>query len=169
MAALGGIALCLVILAVCISVSGRELADLAHDGRLGVVGRWLLEIGAGPILGDFELVEAGTAFAIFAFLPITQLTGAHARVDIFTARFSARAQSRIDAFWSIVMAAVIILISWRLFAALADKYRYGDTTYLLQFPIWWAYGACFLASIVASTVSVYCAVIATLGGAQNVE
>jgi hypothetical protein len=38
----------------------------------------------GPVKGDFEVVEAGIAFSIFAFLPICQLHGGHATVDIFT-------------------------------------------------------------------------------------
>ena len=153
MACLGGLSLCLVILAVCVSVAGREAADVANTGVIGALGTWLLDHGLGPILGDFELVEAGGAFAIFAFLPLTQLTGTHARVDVFTTRFSAKTQHRIDAFWAVIMLIVMLLITWRLFAGLQDKYRYGDTTYLIQFPIWWAYAACFVAAIVACCVS----------------
>ncbi|WP_106743940.1 TRAP transporter small permease [Yoonia maritima] len=163
MALLGGLVLCLVILAVCISVAGREAADLANTGYLGVLGAWLLGIGLGPILGDFELVEAGTAFAIFAFLPITQLSGAHARVDIFTGGLSAKTRHRIDTFWSIVMAVIVLLITWRLFEALQDKHRYGDTTYLIQFPVWWAYAACFGAALVACAISLYCAAMQSMG------
>lgn len=169
MALLGGVALCAVITAVCISVAGREAADLANSGFLGGVGDWLLDLGLGPILGDFELVEAGTAFAIFAFLPITQLSGAHARVDVFTARFSDKAQRWIDAFWAIVMLLVMLLITWRLFAGLQDKHRYGDTTYLIQFPIWWAYAACFGAAVVACCVSAYCAALQLIGKHTNAE
>jgi TRAP-type C4-dicarboxylate transport system permease small subunit len=163
MALLGGAALCAVIISVCVSVAGREAADLANTGYLGRLGDWLLDRGLGPILGDFELVEAGTAFAIFAFLPITQLSGAHARVDVFTARFSAKVQRRMDAFWTNVMLLIVLLITWRLFEALQDKMRYGDTTYLIQFPIWWAYAACFGAAIVACCVSAYCAVMHVIG------
>ncbi|MDP5362160.1 MAG: TRAP transporter small permease, partial [Paracoccaceae bacterium] len=75
MALLGGLVLSLLIVMVCLSVAGRELGDLAFSGALGGFGNWLIDRGVGPILGDFELVEAGVAFAIFAFLPITQLSG----------------------------------------------------------------------------------------------
>ncbi|MCG3266548.1 TRAP transporter small permease [Yoonia sp. I 8.24] len=169
MALLGGIVLCAVIVVVCISVAGREAADFAHTDYMGALGRWLLERGLGPILGDFELVEAGTAFAIFAFLPITQLSGSHARVDVFTARLSDKTQRRIDALWAIVMLLVMLLITWRLFAGLQDKHRYGDTTYLIQFPIWWAYAACFGAAVVACSVSAYCAALQLLGKPTNAE
>ena len=44
-----------------------------------------------------------------------------------------------------------------------DKVRYGETTYLIQFPIWWAYAASFVAAITASIVSIYCAAMRITG------
>jgi len=55
MAILGGLVLSALILVICVSIVGRT-------------------IGIGPINGDYELVEAGIAFSIFAFLPLTQIT-----------------------------------------------------------------------------------------------
>ena len=163
MALLGGAVLCLLVLMVCISISGRELGDLAYGGTLGGFGDWLIAQGIGPILGDFELVEAGVAFAIFAFLPLTQLSGAHARVDVFTSGLGDRFNRVLAAFWSIVMALIIVLITWRLFVGMQDKIRYGETTYLIQFPIWWAYAASLGAAITASIVSLYCAAMRVTG------
>ena len=167
MALLGGLVLCALVLLVCASIVGRELNGPAHDGVLGAVGSWLIEIGIGPVTGDFELVEAGIAFAIFAFLPLTQLTGSHATVDIFTNGLGPRANHAIAAFWSVVMALVILLITWRLFVGMQDKIRYGETTFLIQFPIWWAYAASFCAAIATSIVSVYCAAM-RLTGARRI-
>ncbi len=167
MALLGGIVLCLLVLVVCASVLGREANALSHTGFLGAVGRWLLDLGVGPVTGDFELVEAGIAFAIFAFLPLTQLTGSHATVDIFTNGMGQRANNALAMFWSVVMAAAIILITWRLFVGMQDKIRYGETTYLIQFPIWWAYAASFAAAITASIVSIYCAVLRLTGARKG--
>jgi len=138
-------------------VAGRELSDLAYSGVLRGVGDWLLGLGIGPILGDFEMVEAGVAFAIFAFLPLTQLRGAHAKVDVFTAGLGPRVNAALATFWSVVMAVIILLITWRLFAGLQDKMRFGETTFLIQFPIWCAYAACLVAAITASIVALYCA------------
>ena len=160
---LGGAVLCLLVVMVCVSVSGRELSDLAHSGGLRGFGDWLIDLGIGPILGDFELVEAGIAFAIFAFLPITQLSGAHAKVDVFTSGFGPSFNRALGTFWSIVMAVIIILITWRLFVGMQDKIRYGETTYLIQFPIWWAYAASFVAAITASIISLYCAAMRLSG------
>lgn len=163
MALLGGLVLSLLIVMVCLSVAGRELGDLAYSGALGGLGTWLIDRGVGPILGDFELVEAGVAFAIFAFLPLTQLSGAHAQVDIFTSGLGPRANRVLSAFWSLVMAAIILLITWRLFAGMQDKIRYNETSYLIQFPIWWAYAASFAAAVTASLVSLYCAAMDCTG------
>lgn len=163
MALLGGVILCLLVLMVCVSVSGRELSDLAHSGVLRGVGEWLIGLGVGPILGDFELVEAGVAFAIFAFLPLTQLSGAHAKVDVFTNAMGARANRAFGTFWSVVMALIIVLITWRLFAGMQDKIRYNETSYLIQFPIWWAYAASLAAAIAASIVGIYCAAMRLMG------
>ena len=167
MALLGGVVLCALVLMVCTSVAGRGLADLAQTGALGGLGTWLLDRGVGPITGDFELVEAGMAFAIFAFLPLTQLNGAHATVDVFTSRFGPRVNHVLATFWSLVMAAVILLITWRLYVAMQDKLRYGETTYLIQFPIWWAYAASLVAAVATSIVSLYCAAMRLTGARRT--
>ena len=163
MALLGGVVLCLLVLMVTISVSGRELSDLAHSGYLGGLGDWMIDRGVGPILGDFELVEAGVAFAIFAFLPLTQLSGAHAKVDVFTNAMGPRINRALGTFWSVVMAVIVILITWRLFVGMQDKMRYGETTYLIQFPIWWAYAASLVAATATCIVSLYCAAMRLTG------
>ena len=61
------------------------------------------------------------------------------------------------------MALVILLITWRLFAGMQDKLRYGETTFLLQFPVWWAYAACLGAACIACIVSLYCAALRLTG------
>lgn len=161
MAVLGGLVLSVLVILTCLSVLGRGLNTFGHSdflqGFSEVAAAALLATGVGPITGDFELLEAGVAFAIFAFLPITQLYSAHATVDIFTAALPRRANKALVTFWEVVLTAVILLISARLFAGLQSKVAYGETTFLLQFPIWWAYAASFAASVVAAIVAVYCA------------
>lgn len=160
-AILGGLVLTALILLTCVSILGRSISTLAHTAFLENVANglatWLQMSGVGSVNGDFELLEAGVAFAIFAFLPICQLHGAHATVDVFTNFLPQRANRYLIAFWECVLAAVIVLITWRLFAGLQSKYAYGETTFLLQFPVWWTYAASFAAACVASLVSVYCA------------
>ena len=157
MAVLGGLVLSALVVITFVSVFGRALNTLGHSGSLAGIGEWLIAIGVGPITGDFELLEAGVAFAIFAFLPITQLFGSHATVDIFTSALPRRANKALMAFWEVVLTAAILLISARLYEGMLDKMQYGETTFLLQFPVWWAYAASFVASLSACLVALYCA------------
>ncbi|SFQ56430.1 Tripartite ATP-independent transporter, DctQ component [Roseivivax halotolerans] len=157
-AVLGGLVLTLVVILACLSIFGRGLNTLGHSGFLpGGLGDALIASGVGPINGDFELVEAGVAFAIFAFLPICQLSGAHAVVDVFTSALPQAVQRWIAAFWECALSAAILLITWRLGVGMEGKIANGETTFMLQFPIWWSYAASFAAALVASIVALWCA------------
>mgnify|MGYP002713145763 CR=1 FL=1 len=132
---------------------------------IGVVAASILgrETGLGAITGDYELVEAGTAFAVFAFLPHAQITGGHAVVDVFTRHLPARALRLLDMLIALIFAAVLIVIAVQLFHGTMGKYRSGQTTFLLQFPLWWAYAASLVAAWAGAMVGVYVA------GARIVE
>ncbi|MCR9108816.1 MAG: TRAP transporter small permease [Rhodobacteraceae bacterium] len=162
MAILGGVVMVALVLLTCVSVLGRGLNSMGHSDWLIALSEGfadaLIASGVGPVTGDFELVEAGIAFSIFAFLPICQLYAGHATVDVFTSRLSGRANSWLIAFWDVVLTVVIWLITWRLFAGLLDKLGNGETSFLLQFPVWWAYAASFVAALTASVTALYCSV-----------
>lgn len=162
MAILGGVVLTVLIILVCVSVSGRGGNTLAHWGWLEqnapALSDAILATGIGPLPGDFELVEAGIAFAIFSFLPLAQLYSGHATVDVFTAKFSRRFNAWLIAFWEVLLTALILLITLRLAVGMMEKIDNGETTFILQFPVWWAYAASLLPACVASVVAVYCAV-----------
>ena len=116
MAIIGGIVLCALILLVCLCVLGRSLNTLLHGPIESIapgLSQSLLALGIGPINGDFEIVEAGIAFAIFAFIPLCQITGGHASVDIFTAMMSDRTNRILSAVIEVVFAAVLVLIAFR--------------------------------------------------------
>ena len=162
-AQIGGGVLAMLIVLTCLSVLGRSLNGILHSDWVEAVApnlaNWLLGLGIGPINGDFELVEAGMAFAIFAFLPICQLHGAHAKVDIFTSALPARFNRWLIAVIDLVFALVLLLIAAQLFQGMESKRSSGQTTFLLEFPIWWAYGLSLLGAIVAAGVAVYVALM----------
>ena len=112
MAICGGLVLTVLIVLICISVIGRSLNGLLH-GWIGAVmpgvSAWALDLGVGPINGDFELVEAGVAFAIFAFLPLCQISAGHASVDIFTAKLPTRINRVLQLAIDVIFAVVLIL------------------------------------------------------------
>lgn len=165
MAVIGGLVLSFLIILTFLSVLGRTLNSFLHrqvEAIAPEMAQWFLDLGIGPITGDFELVEAGVAFAIFAFLPHCQITSNHASVDIFTNMLPRRANRFLDMIIGIVFAAVLILIAWKLYDGMLSKKKYGETTFLLQFPIWWAYAASVFAAVTAAIAGVYMGVIRTL-------
>jgi len=162
-ALLGGLVLTALIVLTCISIVGRLANGVLHGDWIESLApeftNYLLELGVGPVNGDFELVETGMAFAIFAFLPICQLKSAHASVDIFTAALPLRINRLLRAVIEVVFASVLVLIAWQLFAGTLSKYNSGQTTFLLEFPVWWAYALSLLAAIAAALTAVYVAVV----------
>jgi len=162
MAVIGGLMLTALIVLTCVSVIGRGLNSFGHSDVLEAwapsFANWLIGTGVGPLSGDFELVQAGMAFTIFAFLPICQFQAGHATVDIATNRLPKRANVILIAFWEVVLAVVIVVIAWRLYAGFLTKFENGQTSFLLQFPVWWAFGASLIAAIIAACVGIYCAV-----------
>ncbi len=135
-------------------LGGLVLVAITAVVAVSIVGRGFIWAGLGPVPGDYELVEAGTGFAVFAFLPWCQLRRGHATVDLFTAMLSEGVNRLIDLVSELLMTIVIVLIAWRLWAGMIDKINYGETTFILQFPVWWAYAACMAAAAVAVVVSV---------------
>ncbi|GLT11892.1 TRAP transporter small permease [Sulfitobacter porphyrae] len=166
-ALLGGFVLLALILLTTLSIIGRSVNKFLHadffDRMLTGVSQFLLDLGIGEINGSYELLEAGVAFAIFSFLPICQLHGSHATVDIFTAALPDAFNRWLAAIWEIVLTAVVILLIWRLFGGLERYYGNGETTLFLQFPVWWAYACSFAAGVVACIVAVYCAALRLAG------
>ena len=161
MAILGGIVLTILILLIGISVLGRSLNTILHSGLaetvLGGMAQSLIDLGIGPINGDYELVEAGIAFSIFAFIPLTQITAGHATVDIFTNMLPRGVQALLGAIIEILFAAVLVMIAWQLYHGTIDKMDRGQTTFLLQFPVWWAYALSLTGATTAALVSLYTA------------
>lgn len=140
-------------------IGGLALVAITVITVVSITGRGLTSFGLKPVPGDFELVEAGTAFAVFAFLPWCQLTRGHATVDVFTSFLSARANRVIDVVAEFVMTAVVILIAVQLWHGMWDKVRYNETTFILQFPVWWGFAAAMVAASVGVVVSLYVLVV----------
>ena len=162
-AIVGGCVLIALVGLTTISIVGRVLNDVLHsDFAATVLGNFaqrLLDLGVGEVSGSYELLEAGIAFAIFSFFPVCQLHAAHATVDVFTSRLSERTTRCLVAFWEVVLAAVLLLITVQLFGGVQRYYGNGETTLFLQFPVWWSYAASFAASVVTCIVALYCAAL----------
>lgn len=129
LAVVGGLALVAVTAMTVISIVGRALSDIP----LFPFNRF------GPVQGDFELVEAACAFAIFAFLPWCQMRRGHVTVDIFVQPLGPRARAGLAMVGNILLTACALLIAVKLGEGMLDKRGYNETTFILQMPVWWGY------------------------------
>lgn len=119
-AALGGITLLAMMLMTVISVTKRTL------------------LGA-PIPGDFELVEIGSAIAIFCFLPWCQSTGGNVLVDFFTQKTGPRTNHLLEAFGDLLYLLIAALLLWRMVHGGMEMRQYGEQSMVLRIPAWWSF------------------------------
>jgi len=152
---------------------GTILCAIALMTFASVLGRAFTGFGLGPITGDFELVETGTAIAVFAFLPWCQLNRGHVSVDLFTRWLPARVQIFLMLVGNIAIAFLAIIIVWRLWMGMGERVTWFsqsvrdtlgfgykpfsvETTYILGMPVWYGYALSFLGAALFAFVSVYC-------------
>ncbi|ASP21173.1 tripartite ATP-independent periplasmic transporter, DctQ component [Antarctobacter heliothermus] len=159
MALMGGVVLILLVLITCISILGRVVNTALHSALMMSVApglaTWLIDAGVGAIRGSYELVEAGMAFCIFAFIPFCQVTMGHASVDIFTNALPTRANRLLELLISVLFAVALVTIAIQLNAGMLRKLSSGQTSLLLEFPVWWAYAASLVGAALAAVTSVY--------------
>ena len=136
-------------------VGGLVLSALVVLTVTSVTGRALIFAGFGPVPGDFELVEVCTAFAVFAFLPWCHFRRGHVTVDIFVSWLPTRHLALLSLVGNGLLSIVAGLILWRLILGTIDKQGYHETTFILQFPLWWAYAGCVVGSALFVVVSLY--------------
>ncbi len=136
-------------------VGGAALIAITLMTCISITGRAMIPLGLGPVPGDFELVEAAAGFAVFSFLPWCQISRGHASVDLFTSFLPDGFNRFIDVVAELVMTIVVFVIAWRLAVGTEDKMRYAETTFILQFPVWWAYAAGLVGAVAGCVVSIY--------------
>jgi TRAP-type C4-dicarboxylate transport system permease small subunit len=124
------------------------LCALALISVISIAGRALSTIGLGPVPGDFELVEAGTALAVFCFLPWCHLKRGHAAVDMLWNTYPPAVQRALDIGTQVLMLVVWLLLVWRMSVAMLDYRANGEVSFILQMPVWWGYAASMLPAIV---------------------
>jgi TRAP-type C4-dicarboxylate transport system permease small subunit len=116
----GGLVGCLVALLTVSSIVGRSVAS-------------------APIQGDVELTQFGVALAISLCLPWCQLRGANIIVDFFTQSVSYRTRGRLDAVGAMLLAVFAGLLAWRAAAGAFSVAEAGETTMILDVPMWISY------------------------------
>ncbi|MEM7302904.1 MAG: TRAP transporter small permease [Pseudomonadota bacterium] len=157
LALFGGLVLLALIASTTLSIIGRSLNTIGHSDYMAPISQAIAGFlqKFGPINGDYELVEAGVAIAIFSFLPWCQMTRAHATVDLFMANISRRLNAFLALIWEALLTFVTILFAWRIIIGTQEKMLYGETTFLLQMPVWQPYAVCSAIAVVAAIVGLY--------------
>ncbi|MBX2854683.1 MAG: TRAP transporter small permease [Rhodobacteraceae bacterium] len=142
MAYLGGVVLITLTIATCVSIIGRALVPL--------------DLGVGPIKGIYDMTEIGVAAAVFAFMPWCQFNRGHASVDLFTPLYPKLMNRFIDLMVDLGMLLIAAVGAWRLYLGMLDKMRYGETTLILQFPVWQAFLASLIGACAFAIIAAFC-------------
>jgi len=155
-ALIGGVVLVAVMLMTTISVAGMSASKLGKllKKSYDTVVEPLLALG--PIPGEAEMVEAGMAFIIFAFLPIVTLNRGHAEVAIMTGFFGKGINRLIDFIADWLMLGVAVFLGYQHLLGTIDKFNNGETSWILLYPIWWSYGAALFGAGIFVIISAYC-------------
>lgn len=133
LAVCGGLILVLLILMSCLSILGRVLF-------------------ATPLNGDFELIEMGSALAIFAFLPWAHLQRGHIRIELFAApRVCAFLDSLADAIFLLFSLALVIYLTQGGYSAYMDN----SLTVVLGLRLWWGFAGTIINSCLLLMVCAY--------------
>lgn len=124
------------------------LVGIALISVISITGRALIGIGLKPVPGDFELVEIGSALAVFCFLPWTHLSRSHAVVDIMWTVLPQRIKPVLIALTDLLMLLVWVLLIWRMGVATLDYRENGETSFILLLPVWYGYALAMLAGVI---------------------
>lgn len=117
---------------------------------------------SAPVPGDYELVELICAVAVFLFFPYTHSIGGNLTAEFFTSGLPRRWQMGLEVVHDTIFTLVAALLAWRLGAGMVDKIDNGDSSILLQVPLWWPYTVAVACLWLLSIVSLW-RVIAGIG------
>lgn len=151
---------------------GVVLTGFALTTVVSIIGRAFLFAGLGPIKGDYELVELGSAIAVFYFMPWCQLKRGHVTVDVFVARLPERLYALLGFLGDLLVTAFAFVIMWRLYLGFGEKFPYfsdawrstlvmgyrpyfPETSYELAIPVWIPFLLSLLGAVMFFLVSLY--------------
>ena len=153
---------------------GFVLVAIAVMTVISTIGRAFvgLQIGLGPVPGDFELVESGTAIAVFCFMSWCQLNQGHVTVDILADYLPKTLNRALILMGNILVFLVAFVIAWRLWMGFGEQVTWfeqslrdilgfgykpftNNTTYILGMPFWYSYLLSFVGAFFFTVISAY--------------
>lgn len=133
------LALAAICAAMLIAMMGLTLVD--------VVGRYVFN---SPLVGATELTELLLIGVVFLGLPAVTLDRGHVSVSLLSDRLPARFQPLREFVLSLVIAALLSAIAWRIWLQGNQLAGYGGTTETLDFPLapvaWFCAGCTLLSA-----------------------
>lgn len=114
---------------------GLLFVGLVGMSIVSIVGRKLL---SAPIPGDVELLQMIAAAASASFFAYCHLNHGDVKVDFFTASAPAWVNHALDAFGSLLLGLVGAVLTWRVYVGALSTRESGETSAVLDIPIWWA-------------------------------
>ncbi|HZQ61391.1 MAG TPA: TRAP transporter small permease [Casimicrobiaceae bacterium] len=100
---------------------------------VSIVGRKLF---SWPVPGDVELLQMCAAFASAAFFAYCHMVRGDVKVDFFTHNLRADRVAMLDAFGSLLVGLFGALIAWRAGAGALTVKEAGETSAILEIPVW---------------------------------
>lgn len=141
-------------------VAGLIMTALTIMVVVSVFGRWLF---SAPIFGDFEMVAIGTAVAVFLMLPYCHMKRGNVVVDLFMTWAPQKFQMFLDVLGALVLAAISILLAWRMVIGGFDMVEYNEVSYILAIPLWWAFPFGVSSFVLLAACSLYTAFMDLMG------
>ena len=131
-------------------VGAAALVVVALVSVLSIAGR---NLGVGPVPGDTELVALGSATAFFAGLPWCHLRRGHVTVALARRWLAPRIVAWLDAGASFLLAAVALLLAWRMFLGGVDLRVWQESTMILGIALWWLFPGIVFSLLLLAAVS----------------
>ena len=120
----------------CAVLAGLVMVGITLLTCASVVGRNLFQ---QAINGDFEMVGFAAGAAVALFLPWCQIRRGNIIVDFFTTNTSEATQDHLDRFGALLLAGVMVLMTWRSVLGGMNAYNTNSGSMMLGFPEWIVY------------------------------
>lgn len=112
---------------------GLIFSGLVIMSIVSIVGRKLFN---APVPGDVEVLQMFAAFASAAFFAYCHLMHGDVKVDFFTAKISTNHRCFLDAAGSLLVGLVGALLAWRTWAGAMSLREAGESSAILEVPVW---------------------------------
>lgn len=133
-------------------LSGLLLALIAVMVTTSVT---LRAVTGTPIPGDFEIVQLGTAVAVFGFLPYCQLRRGNFVVDFVLQSAPAKLRAVCDAAGGLLLGAIAALLLWRMVLGGLELRDIGEKSMVLEIHLWVAFPPILLSLALLAAVSIH--------------